>query len=52
MQGRKIPLTQEQRGALFENELERRRKAGLLNMEEEEDAIDRMVRKSIRDHGA
>ena len=52
MSKRKDLLTPEARQERIEEDLERRRRVGLLEPGEEDAAVDRMVRKSIKDHGA
>lgn len=52
MPPRKRKLTPEEQEKLFEEEVARRQKAGLLDPKEADAMLDRMVRKSIKDHGA
>lgn len=52
MSKRKNLLTPEEQQARVDADMERRRRAGLLEPGEEDAAVDRMIRKSIKDHGA
>lgn len=52
MSKRKNLLSPEAREERIDADLERRRRAGLLEPGEEDVAVDRMIRKSIKDHGA
>ena len=46
------PLTHDEQQRLFEEELRKRIAAGELSPTEADDALDAMVRKSIKHHGA
>ena len=48
----KNPITEEERSKRFEAEIKKREAAGDFDRDAAEDAIDRMVRKNIKDHGA
>jgi hypothetical protein len=48
----KNPITEEERSKRFEEEVRRRKEAGDFDQDAAEDALDAMVRKSIKDHGA
>ena len=52
MPRQKNKLTPEEQRKRFEEEVEKRRKAGLLDPDAADKALDAMVRKSIKDHGA
>ena len=52
MSKRKDLVTPEARQERIDDDLERRRRAGPLEPGEEDAAVDRMIRKSIKDHGA
>jgi len=52
MSKRKDLMTPEARQERIDEDLERRRRAGLLEPGEEDVAVDRMIQKSIKDHGA
>ena len=52
MPKRKNPLTPEEQRKRFEEEAEKRRRAGQLDPDAADAALDAMVRKSIKDHGA
>ena len=46
------PITEEERSRRFKAEVRKRIKDGDFDQKAADDAIDRMVRKSIKDHGA
>jgi len=46
------PITEEERSKRFKEEIRKRKKAGDFDQDAAEDAIDRLVRKNIKDHGA
>jgi len=48
----KNPITEEERSKRFEEEIRKRKEAGDFDHDAAENALDRMVRKSIKDHGA
>jgi hypothetical protein len=52
MSKQKKLLTPEARQERIDEDLERRRRVGLLEPGEEDEAVDRMIRKNIKDHGA
>ena len=45
-------ITEEERSKRFEEEVRRRKEAGDFDQDAADAAIDAMVRKSIKDHGA
>jgi hypothetical protein len=51
MPKQKNRLTPEEQKKRFEEEVEKRRRAGHLDPDAADAALDRMVRESIRDHG-
>jgi hypothetical protein len=48
----KNPMTEEERSKRFEEEVKKRKAAGDFDQKAADDAIDRMIRKNIRDRGA
>lgn len=52
MSKRKKVRTPKAPQALIDEDFERRRKAGLLGPGEADAAVDRMIQKSIKEHGA
>ena len=47
----KNPITEEERSKRFEEEIRRRKAAGDFDQKAADDAIDKMVRESIKHHG-
>lgn len=45
-------LTRDEQRKRFEEEVKKRKEAGDFDPDEADDALDRMVRRSIKDHGA
>ena len=48
----KNPITEKERSKRFEEEVRRRKEAGDFDQDAAENALDALVRKSIKDHGA
>jgi len=48
----KNPITEEERSKRFEEEVRKRKAAGDFDLKAADDAVDALVRKTIRDHGA
>jgi hypothetical protein len=48
----KNPMTEEERSKRFKAEVRKRKKAGDFDQSAAEDALDKMVRDSIKHHGA
>ena len=46
------PMTANQQAAKFREEAARRKSVGLPSIAEADDAVDAMIKKNIRDHGA
>jgi hypothetical protein len=47
----KNPITEEERSKRFEEEVRKRKAAGDFDQNAADDALDKLVRKSIKDHG-
>ena len=48
----KSPMTEEERSKRFEEEVRKRKEAGDFDHEAADAAIDALIRKNIKDHGA